>query len=965
MHLKTLRTLVSCLVIAVALGSIGVAGWSQPHDPTQAGAPPIRLRSGTLYLQPTTHTAALLSQGEDGRALFLVQFTGPIRPAHKQGLTRLGAEVGDYLPDLAFLVRMTGAQARQVAKLPAVRAVERYRPELKLDPALVNLKGPQAVRAVSFGDGPKGSMAGVAALGAPLMAVGERSAVARLDSRQVRTLAQSDNVVYIEPVRANRLFNDKAAGIIEVPSLWQSGLDGAGQVIGVADTGLDTGNLSTMHPDLKDRVKEMTALGRSGDASDPHGHGTHVAGSIAGTGAASGGSIKGMAPGARLVFQSVLDFQGGLGGIPEDIGQVFRAAYDAGARIHSDSWGVPATQGGATYDAQAAAVDRFIWENGDMSILFAAGNDGDHNQDGRIDYGTVSSPGTAKNAITVGASENNRPDRGRHADNPAEVAVFSSRGLTGDSRVKPDVVAPGSWILSVKSSRAPEGNFWQGYDDRYAFMGGTSMATPLTAGAVALLRQHFMQNLNITPRASLIRAAVINGAVSIQGGAKDYGWGRVDMKRTLASGTRYENEPATLATGEERSFTYQAGAGQPLRVTLAWSDYPANPGAARTLVNDLDLEVRGPDGKVLQGNHMLGSGGADRVNNVENVLIQTPAAGAYTVTVKAYNVPQAKQPFSLVVSGQLEDGGQPPQDPPADPQPPEVRLTAPAPGATVRGRVTVSAEASDAGSGVDRVEFRANGGLIGTAKAAPYQVPWETSSAPNGSVTLTATAYDRNGNRADSAGVTVTVDNTAQPPAPPVGDAVTTVLTGRAAGWGGAQRLQVDAGAGTATLRLARSGQFDVTVAVYGPDGKLLAKAPFAEAAGGLQFDIARAGTQTVWVYTGAGYGNWHLTLTHPAAPGAGAASFAGTVGGRAARAASHTVKAGSAGVLYLNLGWEGSGDLDLYLVNNWGGVIARADSPTLNPETLALRVQPGTYTVYVVADSGEGAYRLTARHPK
>ncbi len=133
--------------------------------------------------------------------------------------------------------------------------------------------------------------------------------------------------------------NDVAKGYMDVDDLWNLGYDGSGQIVGICDTGFDTGvNDSTMHLDFQGRIDAIYALGRS-TADDPHGHGTHVAGSVLGDGARSNGQIKGMAPAAHIVFQSVLDSQGGLGGLPTDLNTLFAQAWTAGARIHTNSWG--------------------------------------------------------------------------------------------------------------------------------------------------------------------------------------------------------------------------------------------------------------------------------------------------------------------------------------------------------------------------------------------------------------------------------------------------------------------------------------------------------------------------------------------------------------------------------------------------------------------------------------------------
>ncbi len=109
---------------------------------------------------------------------------------------------------------------------------------------------------------------------------------------------------------------------------------GAGQIVAVADTGVDD-----HHPDFQGRIAAVVALGRPGNTSAPHGHGTHLAGSVLGDGSASGGAIRGAAPGARLYFQSLLDAQGELGGLPLDLRDLFDEAYQNGARIHNNSWG--------------------------------------------------------------------------------------------------------------------------------------------------------------------------------------------------------------------------------------------------------------------------------------------------------------------------------------------------------------------------------------------------------------------------------------------------------------------------------------------------------------------------------------------------------------------------------------------------------------------------------------------------
>ncbi|MFZ5639628.1 MAG: S8 family serine peptidase, partial [Bacillota bacterium] len=173
-------------------------------------------------------------------------------------------------------------------------------------------------------------------------------------------------------------------------------------------------------------------------------------------------------------------------------------------------------------------MDRYI-RNNDMTVLFAAGNSGSNPFSGGTVYKSVGTPATAKNVIAVGASENNRANFGSISDNINSVAFFSSRGTAADGRVKPDVVAPGTMILATRSSLAPAGNYSGTLNNYYGYMSGTSMAAPLTAGGVALIRQYYTDKLGITPKPSLLKATLINGAKDMGYGlaSRDQGWGRV------------------------------------------------------------------------------------------------------------------------------------------------------------------------------------------------------------------------------------------------------------------------------------------------------------------------------------------------------------------------------------------------------------------------------------------------------
>src|SRR5262249_11899534 len=345
-------------------------------------------------------------------------------------------------------------------------------------------------------------------------------------------LAGIDEVHHIEEVPERQLFNNVAGPILNADVVVNgTPYQGDGQVIAVADTGFDRGSTSDVHPAFTGRVKKLYALGRTNPdkANDRHGHGTHVAGSALadGTSAAMGGAIQGTAPRATLVLQSTLDSRGSLGGLPVDLHDLFEPPYDNdGARVHTNSWG--ARTPGLPYDSSAQEIDDVVWQHQDLVIGFAAGNDGtDANKNGITDAGSLGSQSAAKNCITVGASESNRPqfeptygdywptdfpanpiNSDRQANDPNGMVAFSSRGPTSEQRLKPDVVAPGTCILSTLSRAVVTAStaFGTSSDPLFFFDSGTSMATPLVAGCAAVLRETLVRNGMAAPSAALVKA---------------------------------------------------------------------------------------------------------------------------------------------------------------------------------------------------------------------------------------------------------------------------------------------------------------------------------------------------------------------------------------------------------------------------------------------------------------------------
>lgn len=697
-------------------------------------AAPRTTKSGRVHPQAIATGSKKLPPGPHH---YLVQFIGPIKAAWLKAVRAAGAEPREPYRDFTYIVRANDAALKRLSELRFVRWFSHLPHTARIATSVRSPKRagantlPRAqvrpgVYTVQFFDTAnlKAALPKIKRLGFKVLAQEARARVAVVESLKppAQESAQIDKLATIHGVRTirerslPRTSNNVAAGIMGTArSLPPAalGLSGAGEIIAVCDTGLDSGNAGTIHPDFSGRIASIMSYpitpdfnaairnpgGNDGAADLDSGHGTHVAGSVLGSGestpAGSGATpIRGLAFKAKLVFQAVeqalewkdpANFQRYgrylLAGIPLDITTLFGDAYRKGARIHSNSWG-----GGApgAYDAQCEQLDRFVWLNKNFCILFAGGNDGtDYDGDGRINAMSVTSPGTAKNCITVGACENVRPQFNSAtygswwpqdypvapykndplANNSNDIVAFSSRGPTRDGRIKPDIVAPGTFILSTRSRYiAANNNAWAPFPQSklYFYMGGTSMATPLTAGAVGVVREYLRKQGAADPSAALLKASLIAGAVRIGTAAakqqvfdNDQGYGSVNVDNIVAPvsplRTAFIDERTGVRTGEAKRYTMTLKANSNLRLVLAYSDYPGP-----ALVNNLNLMLISPTGKRYVGNQSSPTSLAlDARNNVEVIQVVRAAAGKWTIEVVGANVPQVRQDFALVCLGAI------------------------------------------------------------------------------------------------------------------------------------------------------------------------------------------------------------------------------------------------------------------------------------------------------------------------
>lgn len=676
----------------------------------------------------------------------IVQFDHPVTEQDRAALAALGIEVCHYVPNSALTVKVNLQQIAALLNMNGVVHVEPYHPYFKMSADILDAltSAEPAAQSVARVNGGKISLMsfrggkleeslkseGYTVLSSSSVD-GREAVTVEASAQQIPALLAKSEVQWVEPAAPRQAMNDLAATRMRVSALrvasGLTNLTGEGVVVGVTDTGIDYKNRSfALDPNLPTTTgspnsRIVSYVHREGGPTsdglpgDNEGHGTHVAGSILGNGALSesvvaapgsgsapyaAGKFAGMAPGARVVM--IEDFNSYT-----DEEQA-EETWNNGGRISNNSWGNSVYE----YGVMSALWDSLVLdaiEGGDrqkLTAFFAAGNSGDGNDDGTGGIAnTIGQPGNAKNVITIGAVEQprlaeNLPMYGseEETDSDWQMSSFSSRGpvTTTDIRFKPDIVAPGSFVLSVQSSETmpddlqdpflPNRDYRYGNLDsgtNYAFFSGTSMATPLSAGAAALFYQYFTNTYGREPSPALIKASLVAGARMLNSlyykmpydnalvARVDQGFGLLDITRsilgpriqssdTLAMLDEAETTPVNTGTKFQRQVTVGAGEGG-LKIVLAWSDPAGTPGNAFQLVNDIDLVVRAPGGGGYLGNQYDYDGVhsrkfetpdpilGDEYNNVETVVIRDAPVGTYTIEVSGYNVPQGPQDFALVI----------------------------------------------------------------------------------------------------------------------------------------------------------------------------------------------------------------------------------------------------------------------------------------------------------------------------
>ncbi len=668
-----------------ALARIEAAGI--PHTEV-AGAMTVQVQG--FRFDPVTDGEPAIPDGlrasGDRPGLQLVQLIGPVRDEWIAALAASGVRLLEYYPHNAYLVWSDPATMAGLETLPFVRWQGAFHPAYRLGSSLEGRSGTiRNVDVMLYDDGGlDDAVAGLEALGAVVLRLGPAqpdrtffNATIEVGADRLHDIARMGPVLWLGYASPKPVFDDEMSDQIVAGNyvggvpfvgylahLTSLGFDGSGVIWATIDSGVDWD-----HPDLSGHIAggydfpgACSYAGQPGSDCPNEGHGTHVTGIIGGDGSGAytdpQGFVYGLgvAPGYSIFAMNPLS---STSGFPDQ--EYSKRALLGSAIGGNSSWGYDLPPGYTSYERLHDFMVRDgLFDTGSVAEpfieVFSAGNEGPG-------AGTMGPPKQAKNLITIGASQNYR------IGNIDAIASYSSRGPAVDGRWLPTIAAPGSQIASARNDLGfPGSTLIAGTSNLYAYASGTSMAAPHASGVVAIAAEWWRTfNGGADPSPAMVKALLVNSAVDMASANipnNSEGWGRANVTKLVSPGVPREYWDQTDIFGDTGGqIVIAAGVpdpGQPLKVTLAWTDRPGAIGANPALVNNLDLTVAtGGDtylGNVFSGGWSTTGGGADALNNLENVYVQTPGSSVI-ITIDAtaivgdgipYNGDTTDQDFALV-----------------------------------------------------------------------------------------------------------------------------------------------------------------------------------------------------------------------------------------------------------------------------------------------------------------------------
>ncbi|MEJ5165507.1 MAG: S8 family serine peptidase [Thermoanaerobaculia bacterium] len=647
--------------------------------------------------------------------LYIFHFKGPIKDTWVNSVKNLpDTVITHYIPNFAC-ISYVGKPVSSLSSLQGVDWVGKLNPEWRLSPYIQKaekyVEG-NAALVIANGKGVENTLQKLKEYGVkfewPKKVTAPYFTLKVFGSRSVAEKVVSlEHIIWASPDLPKKLFDEVQDQIVagnhngSVPNgpgykSWLSSVglgDLSSVIVDVADDGWDTGNtiVGQHHPDFDNasgtQCRVIYQFDTCGDGN--HGVGGHgtinqaiVMGDGDRTGMADANGYKygtGVAPTARGGHTKVFNDSGSF--CPATMVEITEPARDQGAVITSNSWGA-STYGG--YSADSADYDRLVRDADDnpsdglqqFIVVFAAGNDGPSE-------GMVGAPGTAKNVITSGASENVRDHNqadgcgDSNANNCNDITDFSSPGPCTDGRIKPDAMAPGNHIQGAASQYSgfdgssvcggpsndfnppPDDAYWPTGQTYYTWSSGTSHSTPGMAGAAALIYKWYENQTGIPPSPAMVKAIMLGTADDMYGGEDGnggtithhpnirQGWGRVNLGRMVDNASKYFYDQGHIFTSSGQSFQPMpvftvVDPSLPVRIMMVYTDYPGVADCNPCLVNDLDLVVQmGGNtylGNVFLNGYSTSGGAADNLNNVEAVYFPPGTTGVFTVTINATNI---------------------------------------------------------------------------------------------------------------------------------------------------------------------------------------------------------------------------------------------------------------------------------------------------------------------------------------
>jgi hypothetical protein len=656
----------------------------------------LHLKNGFVRLQPNIRKGLVdsfnIKASRFQRKTFaILQFETIPTETTRKLLSANGIELLEYIPNNAYTVTITGNPSSSILELAKARSILQPSPEMKMEARLASgMIPPSAIKVagtidlwISF---PKTYsveevISNLKQLNIDVLSIQYQSyriLSLRIASNRLKELAALPFVEFVQaapggdqPLNYNSRSASGATILNASIANGGKGLNGEGITVGIGDN-TDVQNAI----DFRERL-----INRSAQTFAGHGH--HTTGTMAGAGNVNE-FYRGYAPKATIVSQS-------FNGI---ILNASTYVNDYGMVVTNNSYGDNIDCGYmGTYDLYSRLLDQMAFDMPNLTNVFAAGNSG-------TNVCTPFLPGyhtvlggyqSAKNVITVGATT----DTGA-------IAAFSSRGPVKDGRLKPEIVAMGEHVASDNASNS------------YFFNNGTSMAAPAVTGGLALLYQRYRQlNSGSNPKNGLMKALLCNAAIDKGNAGPDfhYGFGWMNLLRSIdmLENTHFFIANSANGSTNTHAISVPANTAQ-LKVMLYWNDPAASPLSAKTLVNDLDLEVTDaslatslPEILDTANNNLpnVAVSGADHMNNIEQVVINNPAAGNYTIKVKGTAITQNPTQEYFVVY---------------DAVPVQLKLTTPAggeglaPSTSANDQVKIGWIAYGYSSGTVTLEFSSDGG---------------------------------------------------------------------------------------------------------------------------------------------------------------------------------------------------------------------------------------------------------------